>query len=149
MDVIFPFLLLADDDKDDRLFFKEVVEELPFLSTLLTVNNGHQLMELLHQTTGNLPHILFLDLNMPGKTGFECLVEIKGNSRLIHLPVVIYSTSLDPVVADELFKHGAHYYLRKPGEFSTLKLLIHKAVMLVLNAGNEKPPRHGFILKAD
>jgi len=142
-----PLVLLADDDEDDCLFFKEIIDDLPFISTLSAVNSGSDLMRLLYQTADNLPDILFLDLNMPGKTGFDCLVEIKGNNRLKHLPVVIFSTSMDPVVADSLYRHGAHYYLRKPGEFSKLKELIHRAILLLLNEDRSQPPRQDFFIK--
>jgi len=68
-------LLLADDDTDDCFFFREALGELPFMSTLTTVNNGVELMNRLTDQSYHLPDILFLDLNMPLKTGIECLME--------------------------------------------------------------------------
>ena len=64
-------ILLAEDDRDDCLFFKEALEELPVSATLTTVNDGVELMQLLSFPSGELPDILFLDLSMPRKTGFE------------------------------------------------------------------------------
>ena len=66
-------LLLADDDIDDCSFFKEVLENLPISTHLTTVHDGEQLIQLLAKETIELPHVLFLDLNMPRKNGFECL----------------------------------------------------------------------------
>lgn len=60
-------ILLADDDKDDCLFFKEALEELPLSSQLTVMHNGEQLMRFLEEKTSELPHVLFLDLNMPKK----------------------------------------------------------------------------------
>jgi CheY-like chemotaxis protein len=57
-------------------FFKDALGELPLLTKLSTVANGEQLMEVLNQTE-LLPDLLFLDLNMPRKNGFDCLLEIK------------------------------------------------------------------------
>ena len=88
-------LWLADDDADDCVFFKEALEELPVNSTLKTVNDGEQLMICSIQKEP-FPDILFLDLNMPRKKGFECLAEIKRNEKLKSLPVIVYSTSFDP-----------------------------------------------------
>jgi len=110
-------LLLADDDMDDCIFFKEALEELPLTTTLLTVNDGVQLMELLTKNQEKLPDIIFLDLNMPRKTGYECLAEIKHNKALQHLPIIVFSTSFDPNLINSLYEKGAHYYVRKPGEF--------------------------------
>ncbi len=114
-------LWLADDDADDCMFFKEALDELPLDSSLVTVNNGEELMRALATKSTTLPDVLFLDLNMPRKTGFECLSEIKRNEGLKSIPVIIYSTSLDLAVVNLLYEKGAHHYIRKPGEFSDLK----------------------------
>ena len=124
-------ILLADDDKDDCLFFKEALEELTLNAELTTVNDGEQLMQHLETITGNLPHALFLDLNMPRKNGFDCLIEIKNHSVLKHIPVIIHSTSYIEEKANELFNGGAHYYICKPSNFEELKNVVHKAIMLV------------------
>jgi len=60
-------ILLADDDIDDCIFFKEALVELLLSKHLTTVNDGEQLMQLLTNETNVLPHVLFLDLNMPRK----------------------------------------------------------------------------------
>ncbi len=85
-------ILLADDDLDDCLFFKEALEELPLSTNLTTVHNGDQLMERLALKKTRLPHVLFLDLNMPGKNGFACLKEIRLDDKLQKLPVFIFSS---------------------------------------------------------
>jgi CheY-like chemotaxis protein len=122
-------ILLADDDKDDCLLFREALDELPFPSQLTTVNNGEELMTLLQKKA--LPSMLFLDLNMPRKNGFECLAEIRQDERLKRLSIIIISTSFDQEIVKLLHANGASYYIRKPQEFETLKKVIHKAVSLV------------------
>ena len=146
-------LLLADDDKDDRLFFKAALEEMPVSTHLTTVHDGEQLMQLLTKETNELPHVLFLDLNMPRKNGFECLLEIKLNKKLKQLPVIIFSTSFEQEVVNLLYKNGAQYFMRKPAEFSQLKKLIQQALTLIAQdlfigkAGNiSQPTRENFVL---
>jgi CheY-like chemotaxis protein len=65
--------MLADDDEDDRLFFKEAFEEVKINYSISAFNDGEQLMEHLYNTENALPDIIFLDLNMPIKSGIECL----------------------------------------------------------------------------
>jgi CheY-like chemotaxis protein len=139
-------LLLADDDFDDCIFFREALEEIPFPSSLEIVNDGAELMKALIKKEVRLPDILFLDLNMPRKTGFECLLEIKRNKDFQHLPVIIFSTSLDPGVVNALYENGAHYYIRKPGEFSKLKQLIQKAITLISITDQSQPGKENFVL---
>ena len=124
-------VVLADDDKDDCIFFKEALEELPVATKLVTVNDGVQLMQLLFEEETMLPHVLYLDLNMPRKNGFECLTEIKLNEKLKQLPVIIFSTSFNPEIANRLQENGAKYYIRKPAEFDNLKKIIHKSLTLI------------------
>ena len=128
-------LLLADDDEDDCLFFKEALAELPVDTHLTTVQDGEQLMQWLTTNTGPLPQALFLDLNMPRKGGYECLVEIKADQQLQQIPVIILSTSFEKEVADRLYKKGALDCIRKPTDFSQLKQLIQQTLML-LTPGN-------------
>ena len=140
-------LLLADDDLDDCDFFKEALDELPFSAILTTVNDGVELMKLLTAKDSPLPDLLFLDLNMPLKNGFDCLEEIKIIDRLKHLPVIIFSTSLDMNVVNALYEKGANYYAQKPGEFSTLKKVILEAITVTTQTDFAQPSRDKFILQ--
>lgn len=140
-------LLLADDDMDDCFFFQEALEELIVSAKLTTVNDGVKLMQLLAAKETQLPDALFLDLNMPRKGGFECLSEIKIIDKLMNLPVIIYSTSLNMEVVELLYQKGAHYYIRKPGEFDKLKKVILEAITLISQSKLTQPARDKFILQ--
>jgi CheY-like chemotaxis protein len=140
-------ILLADDDMDDCIFLKEAVEELPVTAQLTAVNDGEQLMQLLTDDTNELPDVLFLDLNMPRKNGFECLSEIKSNQKLKQLPVIIFSTSFEQEVVNLLYKNGAQYFIRKPSEFSQFKNIIHQIFITVIIPQNiSQPGRENFVL---
>ena len=123
-------ILLADDDLDDCNFFKEALEALPLTTNLTTVNDGEQLMNYLLENTDHLPHVLFLDINMPRKNGFECLSDIKHHDKLKDLPVVMFSTSNAQDKINILFKTGADVYIHKPSNFAQLVQVIHHALPL-------------------
>jgi CheY-like chemotaxis protein len=139
-------ILLCDDDSDDCYFFKEALEKLSHSTKLTVVHDGEQLMELLTNETNELPHVLFLDLNMPRKNGFECLTEIKLNKKLKQLPVIIISTSLDQEVVNLLHKNGAQYFIRKPSEFPQLLKVIQQALTLISKENISQPARVNFVL---
>ena len=139
-------LLLADDDMDDRLFFEDAIEELFTSYKLSTVTDGVELMEVLFDNSEQLPDILFLDINMPRKNGCECLAEIKANDMLKKIPVVIFSTSLDMEIVNKLYENGAHYYIRKPGDFNVLKKVIYQATVLLKEDNINQPERSNFIM---
>lgn len=141
-------LLLADDDEDDCAFFKEALDELSLPVSLVTVNDGVQLMDFLAHTAANdLPDILFLDLNMPRKSGHECLNEIREKEELKDFPIIIFSTSLDNEIVDLMYKKGATYYIRKPAEFSKLKKVIENALTTASENNFKQPVREHFILQ--
>lgn len=139
-------LLLADDDIDDCLFFEDALNELSLNTTLSVVNDGVQLMQLLKEKVDDLPDVLFLDLNMPRKSGFDCLSEIKMIDKLKSLPVIIFSTSLNMETVDLLYEKGAHHYIRKPGDYEKLKKVILEAVTLISRNKLTQPAKEKFIL---
>ena len=121
-------ILLADDDEDDRLFFKDAFEEIKIQTNVSFVHDGMQLMDHLMNTDNKLPDILFLDLNMPKKTGKECLIEIKKTDRLKDIIIAIYSTSSSEEDIEDTFIEGANIYIKKPNDFSKLKEIIKEVV---------------------
>ncbi len=147
-----PFnILLADDDTDDCIFFKEALEEFPLHTHLTTVHDGEQLMQHLAESVEtenipSLPDVLFLDINMPRKNGKECLAEIKLNSKLKHFPIIMFSTSYEKEVVNLLYKNGAQYFIRKPSEFSQFKKVIHQTLALITQENISRPTIENFVL---
>jgi CheY-like chemotaxis protein len=141
-------ILLADDDKDDRFFFATALQEISITTDINTVNDGEQLMDYLTKNAENIPDILFLDLNMPRKNGFECLIELKGSIKLKAIYVIMFSTSYprdlnyEQGMIKRLYMMGAQDYIRKPGDFAQLKQVIHlavtKAIEIKSHNGQEK-----------
>jgi CheY-like chemotaxis protein len=139
-------VLYADDDEDDCFLFEEALKQSSSPYTLTTVHNGEELMNLLNRDDCRLPDVLFLDLNMPRKNGFQCLQEIGENEKLKMLPVVILSTSYASSVAAELHLHGAKYYIRKPHEFTHIRTKICRGLSLLHTYPGHKPSFDEFVL---
>lgn len=137
-------ILLADDDEDDRYFFRKIIDELPFQTQLTTAEDGQKLMDYLLLNSTKLPDVLFLDYNMPRKNGFECLVAIKLNPKLQKLPVIIYSTYVHEDLADMLYEHGAYFYIRK-AELAELKKLLNMILTQIKEDQFVRPPKEKFI----
>jgi response regulator RpfG family c-di-GMP phosphodiesterase len=116
-------IFYTDDDKDDLEIFKEVVAEINENIYIFTQNNGKQLMDMLNSPPP-APHIIFLDLNMPVKNGYEVLKEIRQNVRMNAIPIIIFSTSNDDRAIAETRKLGATLYVPKPASYSELKVIL-------------------------
>ncbi|WNH09332.1 response regulator [Thalassobellus suaedae] len=123
-------IILADDDEDDRLFFTDAFDELNMNTKVNTFNDGIELMEYLNADDVILPNVLFLDLNMPKKSGIECLNEIKANSKMSDIAIAIYSTSASEEDIEETFVLGANIYIKKPSSFKQLKKVLSEVVSI-------------------
>lgn len=84
-------------------------------------NDGIEALNKLQDEQVSRPDYIFLDLNMPRMDGRQCLMEIKRQSRLRDIPLVVYSTSSDEDFQAEMKKLGATAYIVKPTLISLLK----------------------------
>lgn len=121
-------IMIADDDEDDRLFFTEAFEEVKIKHHITSFPDGAELLSYLNDTQNPLPDIIFLDLNMPRKSGHECLVEIKASQRLKNISIAIYSTSSSEKDIEQTFVMGANVYIKKPNTFGELKKVLTDVV---------------------
>jgi len=128
MDNVAVKIILADDDESDRLIFIEAFSEIRIKADVVALHDGKQLMEYLDKNNVDLPAIIFLDLNMPRKTGVECLKEIRATKKYKDIPIAIYSTSSSKNDIEESFQYGANVYLKKPSDFNKLKEALYKVV---------------------
>ena len=123
-------IILADDDEDDRLFFTDAFDELKISTKVNTFKDGVELMDYLNADDAVLPHVLFLDLNMPKKNGIECLHEIKKNEKFKDIAIAIFSTSSSEEHIEDTFVNGANIYIKKPSDFEVLKKVLSYVVTL-------------------
>jgi CheY-like chemotaxis protein len=125
------YIYLADDDEDDRELFVDAIREVDPSVILTQAEDGMQLMEILSTIKDPIPEILFLDINMPGKNGFECLEEIrKQEGSLKQINIIILSTSNDPQHIEKALELGATFYAVKPNHFEVLKTFVKDVLQI-------------------
>ena len=132
-------ILLADDDEDDCFLFTSALNEINISVKLTILQNGEELLQHL-ELIEPLPDVIFLDLNMPKKNGWECLKDIKQNEKFKLLNVVIFSTSFQQEMADRLYDSGAMHYIRKPSDFARLKEVLLQVLLILLAEIEESSP---------
>lgn len=119
------FILIAEDDADDRFLLQAAFEENGFTDTLHFVENGVEVLDYLdsynHPNMETaLPRFILLDLNMPKKDGREVLKELKQHPVLKKIPVVIFSTTNNEQEMRRCYELGANSYITKPNSFENL-----------------------------
>ena len=121
-------LFLADDDPDDVFLFKEALADIDIRQDLYVCGDGQQLLDTLEVVAPMMPDMIFLDINMPVKNGFETLVDI----RKLHsdkIPVFFLSTSLQEDTIENARRWGATGYLSKSSSFQRLRQVLSEVLL--------------------
>lgn len=139
-------IVLVDDDEDDRGLFNDAIEEIDMNTNLMMFGNGEEFLDYITLPGQLLPHLIFLDLNMPIKNGLQCLTEIRNNERLKDLCVAIYSTSSSEEDIENTFVIGANIYINKPNDFKQLKKAIEKVLKINWQYHTSNLDRDNFLL---
>jgi CheY-like chemotaxis protein len=143
----FLYVLLADDDADDRMIFEDAVKELQMNIVFQAVKNGQELMDFLFEEGIILPHLLFLDLNMPLKGGMKCLEEIRNNPAFNDIFIALYSTTARQSDIDEGYAKGSNLFIIKPSSFLALKKILTEIFTLDKSSLFSNPVKEKFVFK--
>ncbi len=117
-------VLFIEDDMIESMKMQRAISKLQYKHTLIEAKNGEEALEILNQ--GDLPDIIFLDLNMPRMSGIEFLGILKADERLKYLPTVILTTSENRTDLLECFKIGIAGYVIKPLKYEDYESKIKK-----------------------
>lgn len=114
-----PFrILLVEDNPADVHLVERALRKAPFTPHLSVVEDGLQAMDYLQcrgaHTDARRPHLILLDLNIPGKAGHHVLDQLKSDPNLKEVPVVIYTSSTAPKDVTTSYRLGANAYVSKP-----------------------------------
>ena len=104
-------IIYIDDDPDEVLIFCDAIREINSSIDCSGLTDSRLALRQLEENTP--PEIIFLDFNMPGMSGEECLVKIRSFAHLEAVPVVIYSTGVGDFEEQRLLKKGASMIVKK------------------------------------
>ena len=117
-------IVMADDDQDDIELFQSAVQDTCSALSLTIATDGTKLIEILNENPA--PDTIFLDLNMLGVSGLDCLKEIRSKEKFDDVPVVMLSTSDRKAEIDYCLSNGADHYFVKPNTYAGLKSIIEE-----------------------
>ncbi len=117
-------ILLVDDNPDDVELCLAAFGKTKLANKVIVVSNGIEAMQYLRQQgeyrSVQEPTLVLLDLNMPCKDGREVLAEMKGDTRLCKIPVVVLTTSESEEDVSRSYELHANCYISKPVDLSQL-----------------------------
>ena len=121
-------ILLADDDSEDIEIFQEALDDVGCAAKLFGVENGAAVFQYLKNPLNLRPDVIFLDLNMPVMSGWQCLAKLKNTEEFENIPVIMYTTSShlrDIEIAKDLNAHGL---ITKPSNPRLLTQMLKRVV---------------------
>lgn len=126
-------ILVAEDNKYDRMILEEVFVELGWTVAVRFVTNGEEVLDYLNRRNAYAapaiaprPALILMDLNMPRMTGDEALREIRADPAFSMLPVIVLSTADSPKLIVQAYANGINAFMTKPGAFEEFVDLLRK-----------------------
>lgn len=110
--------LIVDDERLARKELMKLLEEHPAIEIIGEAMNAEEAMNMVNELN---PDLLFLDIQMPGKTGFQLLEELDA------VPFVVFTTAYDEF-ALKAFEVNALDYLLKPIQADRLSETVSKVL---------------------
>jgi two-component system response regulator len=111
-------ILLVEDDSGDARLFRKALDQSKLAISLSWVQDGEEALAYLRKqdpfAEAPAPDLVLLDLNMPKKSGYEVLVEMRADPKLSAVPVVILTTSLADEDVLKSYELRANAYVAKP-----------------------------------
>jgi CheY-like chemotaxis protein len=123
-------ILLLEDEPADAFLVKMALKEGRVFANLHHVVDGREGLDFLQKigkyANAPRPDLIFLDLNMPRMNGSEFLSEVKVDSSLNDIPVVVLTTSEVENDVVRSYKLGAASYISKPVDMPQFMAAIHQ-----------------------
>ena len=116
-------IFYLDDDIDDLDFFKYAAKDLG--ETVDVFLKYDDLIAKLHNPPP-YPRVVFVDLNMPFKSGYEVIDSIRNIPHFSNIPLVVFSTGMNESIVNKCISLGANLYIKKPvGSKDLTKIIKH------------------------
>lgn len=140
-------VIVADNDENNLIFFKNILKELKVSIKVQCFSNGNSLMEYLNNDDAVVPEIVFMRYTLPGKDSMICLDEMGLNLKFSNMVKAVYSDPIPEIEIEDIFVRGANIYMRKPESFETLKKVLTDVITINWQYYTSGLNKENFILK--
>jgi CheY-like chemotaxis protein len=129
-------ILIVEDHAPDVYLVKEALRSSGVAFELTQINDGNAArVYLIEVTSGSVPDLIFLDINIPKADGLEILRMIRTRPHLAQVPVAILTSSSSPEDKERAYRFGANLYITKPTGLSEFLSAVGGAAKQLLGVG--------------
>ena len=123
-----PNILIIDDSESDTMLMEEAIKDTAIANSVHIINDSQDALKFIQRqgpyVNAPQPNLILLDLKMPQLDGHEFLEIVKNDKTLNHIPIIVLSTSTDPVDIRKCYELNANCYIEKPVNFMRFKKVI-------------------------
>ena len=123
-----PNILIIDDSESDTMLMEEAIKDTAIANSVHIINDSQDALKFIQRqgpyANAPQPNLILLDLKMPQLDGHEFLEIVKNDKTLNHIPIIVLSTSTDPVDIRKCYELNANCYIEKPVNFMRFKKVI-------------------------
>ncbi len=131
-------ILIAEDDDGHALLIKKNLKRAGVMNKTIRFKDGQETLDFLFKNkkdltpNSNVSYVLLLDINMPKKNGVDVLRQIKKDEKLQKLPIIMLTTTDNPVEIDECYRLGCNNYIAKPVDYDKFIETIKKLGLFLM-----------------
>lgn len=130
-------IMLVEDEEVDALYFKNALIRECRDVEIEIFADGESAIEFLQEISNEgirpLPNLVLLDLNLPLRSGFEVLEEIRGDPKLMSVPIVVVSTSSSARDIQKAYRMKVNAFVKKPDDITGYGEIAHAISVFWVN----------------
>lgn len=126
-------ILIVEDNPPEEILLREAIKENNHDTLVFSVNDGEEAIEFIRehasdQSSSKRPDIIFLDINLPKRSGLEVLKFIKKNEYYRDIQTIVFTNSINPDDMDESYKLFSSGYIKKSDDFGSLCQTVNSTI---------------------
>ncbi len=142
MSEVQPTIMVIDDDPDAHFFLGRKLLKADIRSPLVSCVDGREAVAYFEKCLKGeqrWPGIVFLDIKMPGMSGFDVLDWLRAREALGQTMVTMHTSSEVPRDLQDAYSRGAHAYLSKDVTWDVLGPIVRSALQLAVRRSTTTP----------
>lgn len=129
-------ILVVEDNDGHAELIMEQLRETGVVNPMIRFRDGQEIWDFLSKKSkvcrdSNKQYLMLLDIRMPRMDGVEVLRKVKSDDELKKIPVVMLTTTDDPLEIDGCYKLGCNFYITKPVDFLRFAELLKRLGLFI------------------
>lgn len=130
-------ILIAEDDDGHAELIQDLLRDAGVKNPIVRFRDGQEVLDYLgvdgkSKVQNGARYLLLLDIRMPRVDGVEVLRQIKASPRLKEIPVIMLTTTDDPLEVQNSYREGCNFYITKPVDFSRFAAVLRQIGLFLL-----------------